>query len=115
MAVRQVPNSSVSSVLMVMLYLLAWIGALFSLGLGITVIVGWYTHNVSLIQILPQLVPMQYNTAVGFILIGLALIFSLVNRPRMASVLGALAFLLGFLTLIQYLFFINIGIDELFM
>ena len=42
--------------------------------LGLVVIVGWYTGNRTLIQVLPQFVPMQYNTALGFVLSGAALL-----------------------------------------
>ena len=42
--------------------------------LGLVVIFGWHTDNRTLVQILPQFVPMQYNTALGFVFSGLALL-----------------------------------------
>ena len=45
-----------------------------TLGLGLIVIVGWYTDNRTLIQVLPKFVPMQFNTALGFVLSGGGLI-----------------------------------------
>ena len=43
--------------------------------LGVIVLIGWYTHTIALIQILPTFVPMQYNTAMGFMFCGLSVIF----------------------------------------
>ncbi|KKL68166.1 hypothetical protein LCGC14_2127690, partial [marine sediment metagenome] len=39
--------------------------------LGCLVLFGWYTHSVTLIQVSPYFVPMQYNTALGFLFCGL--------------------------------------------
>jgi hypothetical protein len=41
--------------------------------LGLSVLTGWYTHNLDLIQVNPAFVPMQYNTALGFVMAGLGL------------------------------------------
>ena len=68
--------------------------------LGVIVIVGWYTGNQTLVQVLPHFVPMQYNTALGFVLCGLSLMLLLFHQPRYASVIGILAGLIGVLTLI---------------
>ncbi len=55
----------------------AWTGvltsAVISSLLGAVVLMGWYTHNEALIQINPAFVPMQYNTALGFLLTGLGI------------------------------------------
>ena len=48
-------------------------GAL-SLLLGAVVLLGWYLHEPALIQVNPAFVPMQYNTALGFAVGGLALL-----------------------------------------
>ncbi len=42
--------------------------------LGVVVIFGWHAGNRTLVQVLPQFVPMQYNTALGFVLCGLGLL-----------------------------------------
>jgi len=86
-----------------------------SLLLGAIVLMGWYTHNVNLIQVNPAFVPMQYNTALGFFLAGLALIASLLSQTRLAMSLGSAVLLIGALTLIEYIFSINLHIDQLFM
>jgi len=86
-----------------------------ALVLGLLVIVGWYTHNRTLVQVLPTFVPMQYNTALGFILCGAGLVFLLFDRRRAATVAGSLAAIVGSLTLVEYIGQVNLGIDELFM
>ncbi|MCF6775614.1 PAS domain S-box protein [Thiotrichales bacterium 19X7-9] len=82
--------------------------------IGVLVLIGWYSHITLLIQILPHFVPMQYNTALGFILSGLA-VFLLKPLPKVSVILAALLFILGFMTLLQYAFSLNFGIDQLFM
>ena len=42
--------------------------------LGAIVLLGWAVHSPLLIQVAPDLAPMQRNTAVSFALIGLALL-----------------------------------------
>ena len=59
--------------------------------LGLVVIVGWQTNNVTLVQVLPTFVPMQYNTALGFVLCGLGLLFGIFGKSRLALVAGAIA------------------------
>ncbi len=83
--------------------------------LGLMVLVGWYAHNVTLVQVHPTFVPMQYNTALGFLLCGAGLLFIVFNRPRMAGVVGGLAAVIGFLTLIEYSAGVDLGIDQLLM
>lgn len=89
-------------------------GAILAL-LGLIVIIGWFTQNVTLIQIHPSFVPMQFNTALCFLLTGIALM-AVVNGKNKASVgLVSVAGIIGFLTLMQYLLQVNLGLDELFM
>ena len=83
--------------------------------LGLVVIVGWYTGSRTLIQVLPQFVPMQYNTALGFVLSGAALLLLIRERGRGAVALGALAALIGALTLVEYVAQVDLRIDELLM
>ncbi len=90
--------------------------ALFSILLGSVVIVGWQTGNKVLIQVLPLFVPMQYNTALGFVLCGSGMILGILFNNRYVSpAIGLLVILLGGLTLLEYISGLNIGIDELFM
>ena len=82
--------------------------------LGLVVIVGWQTNNVTLVQVLPTFVPMQYNTALGFVLCGLGLLLGIFGKSRVAVVAGGLAVVIGIATLLQYIFGLNFGIDQLF-
>lgn len=89
-----------------------------AVALGGAVLAGWYTHTVALIQVQASLVPMQYNTALGFILCGASLLMLASGRARLASLapaFAALAATIGFLTLFEYAFGIQLGIDQLFM
>ncbi len=83
--------------------------------LGILVILGWHIQSVKLIQVLPNFVPMQYNTAIGFLLCGIGLILRVYNLLRLSVICGATVVTLGLLTLVQYIFNLNIGIDQLFV
>ena len=55
---------------------------------------------------------MFFNTGIGFILIGAALISLISFHSRIASWLGGLAGLLGLLTLVEYLGGLNLGLDQ---
>ncbi len=83
--------------------------------LGIVVIFGWYTDNATLVQVLPAFVAMQFNTALGFVASGLALLSLLAGKDRLAAVAGGTAATVGSLTLVQYVFGVSLGIDELIM
>ena len=91
----------------------------FSVLLGFTVLVGWYTHNQTLLRISPTFVAMAYNTALGFFLCGLGLIAAGRDHSRPARFLtlsaGAAGMVLGLLTLSEYTFHVSLGLDQLFM
>ncbi|HLB56412.1 MAG TPA: diguanylate cyclase [Coxiellaceae bacterium] len=82
--------------------------------LGGIVLFGWYTDNITLIQVRPYLTPMQFNTALGILLSGLSML-CLKNYRKIAIFFSVIIFLLTALTLLQYIFYINIGIDQLFV
>jgi PAS domain S-box-containing protein len=81
--------------------------------LGGLVVAGWLTLAVALIQVLPGLPPMQYNTALGFMICGAALLTAALDLGRPTALLGGLAAALGLATLCQYFFHANLGIDDL--
>jgi PAS domain S-box-containing protein len=81
--------------------------------LGGLVVAGWLTVAVALIQVLPGLPPMQYNTALGFMICGAALLAAALDLRRPTALLGGLAAMLGLATLCQYLFHADLGIDDL--
>lgn len=83
--------------------------------LGAVVLLGWYLHEPALIQVNPAFVPMQYNTALGFALAGLALLGLAWSKPKLAKVAGSITLVIGALTLVEYIFAVDLKIDQLFM
>lgn len=79
-----------------------------------SVIYGWETQQRSLIQILPHMAPMQFNTALCFMLCSLALFFKTLQWKIPTSLSALTAFGLSSLTLFQYLLETNYGIDQFF-
>jgi PAS domain S-box-containing protein len=89
------------------------------LAIGCAVILGWLFNLPVLKTVLPGLVSMKANTALGFIFGGATLWlwhrYPEPNVPQRRWMQGcaALVFLIGFLTLIEYIFNTNLGIDQL--
>ncbi|HED15987.1 MAG TPA: PAS domain S-box protein, partial [Gammaproteobacteria bacterium] len=83
--------------------------------LGGIVLIGWYTQSTFLVQVRPEFVPMQYNTALAFIFCGTALIALVYRYSRLVLLCGGLSIGLSLLTLLQYILGLNLGIDQLFM
>jgi signal transduction histidine kinase/CheY-like chemotaxis protein len=84
--------------------------------LGLSVIAGWLLAIEPLKSVLPGLSTMKFNTALGFVLVGVA--FALAGREsrrgrQLAVASGSLLILIAVLTLLQYLARLNLGIDEL--
>jgi signal transduction histidine kinase len=81
--------------------------------LGFVVLLGWAIHSASLIQVAPNLAPMQRNTAAGFALSGLALVGIVLNRLRLTLIGSVMAATAAAATLLEYLLHANLRIDEL--
>jgi signal transduction histidine kinase len=81
--------------------------------LGSAVLVGWVVHSTFLIQVSTNLPPMQRNTAVSFVLVGLALLGMVLAKPRLTFVISAVTASLAAASLVEYLLHANFGIDEL--
>jgi two-component system NtrC family sensor kinase len=81
--------------------------------LGLAVMAGWYLHNETLVQLNPTFAPMQFNAALSFVLCGTGLLALTCGRPRITAACSAVAAALGFLTLIEYLLGVSLGIDQL--
>lgn len=81
--------------------------------LGLIVWVGWHTHTTTLIR--PDLLPMQYNTAAGFLLSGLMLLAHAHDLRRAEITLAAILATIGILTLVEYILAVDLGIDQLLM
>ncbi len=83
--------------------------------IAVNVIVGWIFNIPILMQVQPNFVPMQFNTALGFLLACYA-VFSLFRQQTLNAQLSACVLIaFAIITLTQYVFNVNLGIDELFM
>jgi signal transduction histidine kinase len=92
----------------------AWLALLVVLA-GTVVLAGWMTGAGLLKSVLPGLVQMKANTALGFLCCGFALwlVIRHPERRMLIRVLIGVAIVLGSLTLIEYLSSRNLGIDQL--
>ena len=88
--------------------------------IGVVVILGWLFHIDLLKSVLPNSVAMKVNTALGFICSGAAL--RLWHRPAVGrwTQLGGqgcaiVVLLIGLLTLVEYGFLIDLGIDQIWV
>ena len=87
--------------------------AVFTVALGLTVLAGWFSHTTSLIQLKPQLPPMTRNAAACFLLCGLALLTVARGGPRwLVVVCAGIVNVVSVLTILEYAFRVNPGIDE---
>lgn len=82
--------------------------------LGLTVLIGWYTHDLALLHIYHGFVAMAFNTALGFFISGTALLLVALGRGRFAWPIACGGVLIGGLTVIEYLGRCSLGIDEIF-
>ena len=88
--------------------------AVFIVGLGVTVLVGWFFHQSALVELVPQLPPMTRNAAVCFLLCGVALLMIALKRSRwLVIVCTGIVSIVSVLTIVEYVFRVNAGIDEL--
>ncbi len=83
--------------------------------LGTSVMVGWMANIPALVQLDPTFAPMQFNTALAFVLSGGALLLTLSHHRIMATLLAAVVFAFGLLVSAQYALDVTVGIDELFI
>jgi len=95
-----------------------------AIAISVLVLLGWYFDIPILKSVIPGANSMKVNTAVGFLFAGISLLFLLkftegITNKKASSVLGHLfagvPLLIGVLTIGEYVFDINSGIDELLM
>jgi PAS domain S-box-containing protein len=94
----------------------AYLGVIFPFLIGLIVLVGWFFHSPHLTALVPGFAAMQPNTAGGLLMAALSLALLLrETKPRIAvgSILAVLVFALGLLTMAEYVFRSNLGIDTL--
>jgi len=96
---------------------LSYYFSLFVTLIGCAVLLGWILHIPLLKSLFPGLVEMKVNTAFAFVCAGLSLFVFHRHRPEDRTLVRGLALavlFIGGLTLSQYVFGWNLGIDELF-
>jgi PAS domain S-box-containing protein len=88
--------------------------------IGFVVLIGWIFNIPFLTSIIPGLVTMKVNTALGFLLGGTSLVLwhQYLNNHKLhikfiSQILALILVIIGLLTLIQYSFNINLGIDQI--
>lgn len=83
---------------------------------GIMVIAGWHLHIRFLVQVIPGVISMQYNTALCFLMLGASAGIHLAQRERIIppAIGGAFVALMGILVVFEYMTGISLGIDTLF-
>jgi hypothetical protein len=81
--------------------------------LGLAVLIGWYTHSVSLDPVHPFLASMPVNTALSFLLCGLSLVALVTGRVHLVTIGSLLVSAIGLLTLCEYMLGVDLGLDQL--
>lgn len=90
--------------------------AVFTTIIGVVVLMGWFLDIHILKTILPSMIPMKFNTALCFFLLGISFFFHTNDKFKIAtSSCFVIVSLIGLLTLIQYFFGLDLGIDELLL
>ncbi|EQC47888.1 ATP-binding protein [Bacteriovorax sp. Seq25_V] len=92
-----------------------FLSGLFSIVISVIVMIGWHFKINVLIQLNPDFVPMQFNTALGFFMSGLGFATYVFDLKKMRRILAILLFVLSSVTLLQYIVNMSFGIDQLFM
>lgn len=83
--------------------------------LGLVVMLGWHTQNLALVRMLATAAPMYYNSALCFILSGIGLLAVACQRAWLTGLTGGILGALAGLTLSQYFFDVDLGIDQALM
>jgi len=81
--------------------------------LGGMVMAGWWMRSEIVVQIRPDFTPMQFNTALCFLLSGAGLLALTLRRAGAVLACGCAVGLISTVTMFQYLTGVSVGIDEL--
>ncbi|GJM62587.1 sensor histidine kinase [Persicobacter diffluens] len=89
--------------------------AILSFTIAILVILGWFLQIPSLVQLHYTFAPMQFNTALGFMISSVVILFLLNDNREFANTMAAVLSGLALLTLIEIFWNVNLNIDEIFI
>lgn len=93
-----------------------WVAGTLVAIIGFCVLFGWAFDINALKSVLPGLTTLKPTTAIGFLLVGLSMIVAPSSRERLALVVkltSGLIVIIGLIELAQYLFDIDLGVDDL--
>jgi PAS domain S-box-containing protein len=88
-------------------------GGLLCAAVGLTIIVAWFVRATAILRFGSEN-PMSFNTALAFVVTGIALVVLARRRPRAALAAGAFDAVLGVVILAEYALHRSLGIDQLF-
>ncbi|GEM_PF-4651773 len=92
---------------------MVWIASLSVLLLTTAVLLSWIFGVTHIVRISETSEPMQFNTALGLFACAFALLGSQTQNRTTVLISALVAGVIGFLTAIQYLLQVNLGIDSL--
>jgi PAS domain S-box-containing protein len=100
--------------------IISLIATLVTITIGMLAITGWFTHSDFLRSIIPGAVTMKFNVATAFVFSSIVLLLNYIQGKSkflqlISHTLSAIVFLIGILTLIEYIFNDSLGIDEFFV
>lgn len=82
---------------------------------AVTVLFGWFSHVLVLVQVFPDFSPMQFNTALCLLLLSITTLIVDTRYRKLGLAIAVLVLAFTTLTLAQYIFSTNFGIDTLFI
>ncbi len=94
---------------------IAWLSLVAIAATAVCALVGWLTHDLTLIQIRPQYALMQFNTAVCMLLTTMAVAALLHGDRQSTTITASLVLVISFLTTLEYVTGTGFGIDTLFI
>jgi CHASE3 domain sensor protein len=88
-----------------------WAGVAVAL-FGLLDIASWHEHWRAILQPVPGSAPMQYNTALCFIILGIGLVLLTTRWVKIAPGLGAVAAFIPIVTVVEYASGWDFGVDQ---
>jgi hypothetical protein len=90
------------------------VGGLLCAAVGLTVIAAWFARATAILRFGSEN-PMSFNTALAFVVTGIALVALARRRPRAVLAAGVFDAVLGAVILAEYALRRDFGIDQLFV
>lgn len=107
MLLRSKTNNIFKTISLVSSYLLIIIGT--------TIMIGWFIKNQTITQIHTIYAPTHFNAALSIFLMGLSIILTVHKKHKLSIIPLLLVFVIATSTIIEHLFKLDFGIDELFI